>query len=114
MPFTDVTEDRYFYNAVLWAKNNNVTTGTSPDKFTPDGKCTRAQIVTFLWRYLGEPKPAKAAEFEDLREGAYYLDAVAWAAETGVTTGTSPTKFSPDKSCTRGQAVTFLYRATKQ
>ncbi|MDO4413568.1 MAG: S-layer homology domain-containing protein [Erysipelotrichaceae bacterium] len=111
MPFKDVKADRYFYQAVLWAVQNNITTGTSPTEFQPDAKCTRAQIVTFLWRYLGEPNGYEPAAFEDMRADAYYLDAVAWASNTGVTTGTSPTKFSPDNSCTRGQAVTFLHRA---
>ena len=111
MPFTDVKEGKFFYDAVLWAKENDITTGTSPDKFSPNDKCTRAQIVTFLWRYMGKPEATKKAEFEDVKAGAFYEAAVSWAAESGVTTGTSATQFSPNKTCTRGQAVTFLYRA---
>lgn len=111
MVFKDVKEGRFFYDAVLWAFENNITTGTTPTTFSPDDKCTRAQIVTFLWRYLGRPETAEPAQFVDLRKGAYYEQAVAWAAAEEVTLGTSPTEFTPDGTCTRGQAVTFLYRA---
>lgn len=108
--FVDLREGAYYLDAVDWAVENKITTGTSPNTFSPDEACTRAQIVTFLWRVAGCPKPSKESAFEDLREGAYYLDAVSWAVEEGITIGTSPTKFSPDEKCSRAQVVTFLYR----
>ena len=110
-PFTDLDEKAYYYNAVLCAAENGITNGVSETRFSPDGACTRAQIVTFLWRFEGRPAPTGAETgFVDLADGAYYLDAVLWAVETGVTTGVSETKFAPDSVCTRAQAVTFLYR----
>ncbi len=111
-PFTDVTAGAYYYDAVLWAVQNGVTSGTSATTFSPDASCTRGQIVTFLWRAAGSPKPASNSNpFTDVKAGAYYYDAVLWAVEKGITSGTSATTFSPDASCTRGQTVTFLYRA---
>ena len=98
-----------FKTAVNWAVQQGVTEGTSPTTFSPNEKCTRAQIVTFLWRMAGKPAPAQAAAFTDLTED-WYADAVAWASENGVTNGTSADKFSPDQTCTRAQIVTFLYR----
>ena len=110
-PFKDVKEGAYYYKAVLWAVENKVTAGTAADKFSPDATCTRAQIVTFLWRYEGNPEPTTTDNpFKDVKPGAYYEKAVLWASETGVTAGTSATTFSPDATCTRAQVVTFLYR----
>ena len=110
-PFADVKETDYFYKAVLWAKETGVTSGTSATTFNPGGGCTRAQVVTFLWRAEGKPAPTSANNpFTDVPAGQYYTDAVLWAVGAGVTTGTGATTFSPDKTCTRGQIVTFLYR----
>ena len=109
-PFTDVASDAYYRDAVLWALGEGITTGTSDTKFSPNAVCTRAQIVTFLWRFSGSKEAEKAASFSDVVPGAYYEKAVSWAAETGVTTGTSDTTFSPNSTCTRAQVVTFLYR----
>lgn len=111
VPFADVAEDKYYYKAVAWAYATGVTTGTSPTKFSPDKKCVRSQIVTFLYRAMGEPEVSAEIPFDDVAEGTYYYDAVVWAYANNVTTGTKPTKFSPDGNCTRKQAVTFLYRA---
>ena len=114
-PFEDVKESKYYYKAVLWAAETGVTLGTSKTKFSPDAGCTRAQAVTFLWRFAGKPEPtASTNPFEDVPEGAYYTKAVLWAAETGVTLGTSKTKFSPNKRCTRGEIVTFLWRYMRE
>ena len=114
-PFEDVKESKYYYKAVLWAAETGVTLGTSKTKFSPDDGCTRAQTVTFLWRFAGKPEPtASTNPFEDVPEGAYYTKAVLWAAETGVTLGTSKTKFSPNKRCTRGEIVTFLWRYMRE
>lgn len=111
-PFTDVKAGAYYYDAVLWAVEQKVTSGTSATTFSPDASCTRGQIVTFLWRAAGSPKPSSNNNpFTDVKAGAYYYDAVLWAVEKGITSGTSATTFSPDTSCTRGQTVTFLYRA---
>ena len=111
-PFDDVKEGQYYYDAVLWAVEKGITTGTTATTFRPDQTCTRGQIVTFIWRYLGEPKPEKSDNpFEDVKDGEYYTNAVLWAVENGVTTGTSATTFRPNQTCTRGQIVTFLYRA---
>ena len=109
--FTDVPEDAFYSDAVLWAVENNITTGTSATTFAPDDICTRGQVVTFLWRAAGRPAPEKAdTDFTDLADGAFYYDAVLWAVENGITTGTSATTFDPDANCNRGQIVTFLYR----
>ena len=110
-PFTDVAEDAYYYDPVLWAVEGGITTGMSDTTFAPDGTCTRAQIVTFLWRACGSPKPASGNNpFTDVPAGQWYTDAVLWAVEAGITTGTSATTFSPDAGCTRGQVATFLWR----
>ena len=110
-PFTDVSENDYYYKAVLWAKETGVTSGTSATKFSPGKGCTRGQVVTFLWRAEGEPEPSSTANpFTDVPAGQYYTKAVLWAVENGITNGTGATSFSPDKTCTRGQIVTFLYR----
>lgn len=161
-PFTDVKESNYFYDPVLWAVEQNITSGTSSTTFSPEQTCTRSQIIAFLWRAAASPEPTGTNPFTDVKEGAYYekaatwaaeqgmvsgtefkpndpctrlmaiefmwkqagspeasetvftdvsSDAVDWAVETGVTSGTSDTTFSPDQICTRGQIVTFLYRA---
>ena len=99
-----------FKAAINWAVDTGITTGKGPETFAPYDKCTRAEIVTFLWRMAGEPEAAAPAAFEDVAADAWYAEAVAWAAENGITNGTSETKFSPDQTCTRGQIVTFLYR----
>ena len=110
-PFTDVKNGTYYYEAVLWAVEKGITAGTSTTTFSPDDTCTRAQIVTFLWRYEGQPAPTTANNpFADVKESAYFAKAVLWAAESGVTSGTSATTFSPKDTCTRAQVVTFLYR----
>lgn len=111
-PFTDVSEEDYYYDAVLWAVENEITTGTTTTTFSPDEDCTRAQIVTFLWRTAGKPEPASDEHpFTDLDSSQYYYDAVLWAVEQGITTGTSDTTFSPNDTCTRAQVATFLWRA---
>ena len=110
-PFLDVPEDSYYYEPVCWAVEQGVTTGTSDTAFSPASPCTRAQVVTFLWRAAGKPEPAgNQNPFADVKADAYYYDAVRWAVEKGVTTGTSAGVFSPDAPCTRGQVVTFLWR----
>ena len=110
--FTDVSASAYYYNAVLWAVENGVTEGTGAAAFSPDMSCTRAQMVTFLWRGAGSPEPTTTNNpFTDVQAGSYYYDAVLWAVEQGITSGTSATTFSPDTICTRAQAVTFLWRA---
>ena len=110
-PFVDVREGEYYYDAVLWAVENGITAGTSATTFSPDAGCTRAQVVTFLWRTAGQPEPASSGNpFTDVRAGEYYYKAVLWAVERGITNGTSATTFSPDDTCTRAQIVTFLWR----
>lgn len=109
MPFTDVAEGAYYYDAVLWAMENGITEGTTETTFSPDAPCTRAQIVTFLWRSAGSPA-ATGSSFADVASDAYYAGAVAWAVSEGITNGTTTTTFSPSSSCTRAQIVTFLYR----
>ena len=110
-PFVDVKEGAYYYDAVLWAVEQKITSGTSATTFSPDASCTRAQMVTFLWRAAGSPKVENGKNpFADVKADAYYYAAVLWAVEKGVTSGTSATTFSPDATVTRGQTVTFLYR----
>ena len=111
MPFEDVAAEAYYYKAVLWAVENGITKGTSATTFSPDADCTRAQIVTFLWRAQKSPAAIGVNPFTDVAADAYYVDAVLWAVEEKVTNGTSATTFSPDADCTRAQIVTFLYRA---
>ena len=111
-PFVDVSKNAYYYDAVLWAVENGITTGTDADTFNPNAVCTRAQVVTFLWRAAGCPEPVGAADaFIDVESNAYYAKAVQWAVEQGITLGTGDNKFSPDAECTRGQIVTFLWRS---
>ena len=110
--FYDVPNGAYFYEAVKWAVKNGITNGVGNDLFAPEQPCTRAQIVTFLWRAAGSPEPkSTAAGMTDVVPGSYYAKAVAWAVENGITTGTAEGTFSPDATCTRAQAVTFLARA---
>ena len=111
--FYDVPNGAYFYEAVKWAVKNGITTGVGNDLFAPEQPCTRAQIVTFLWRAAGSPEPKTASSFTDVSASAYYAKAVAWAVENGITNGMTETTFAPDATCTRGQSVTFLYRALK-
>mgnify|MGYP000860564291 CR=1 FL=1 len=112
--FYDVPNNAYFYEAVKWAVKNGITTGVGNNLFAPEQPCTRAQIVTFLWRAAGSPEPKGAASgMTDVVSGGYYEKAVAWAIENGITTGTTTSTFSPDATCTRAQAVTFLARALK-
>ena len=109
-PFRDVSADTYYYDAVLWAVENGITSGISADAFAPDAMVTRAQTVTFLYRAAGSPAAASGSSFSDVRGDAYYADAVSWAVEKGITSGTAAAAFSPDADCTRAQIVTFLYR----
>ena len=111
--FYDVPNGAYFYEAVKWAVKSGVTNGLSDTMFGPYESCTRAQIVTFLWRAAGSPEPKTASSFTDVPANAYYAKAVAWAVENGITNGMTATMFAPDATCTRGQSVTFLYRALK-
>ena len=109
--FVDVKTGDYFYDAVQWAVEKGITNGTSAETFSPEDPCTRAQIVTFLWRAAGSPVVNYAMNMTDVAADAYYAEAVRWALSEGITTGTSADQFSPDAPCTREQAVTFLYRA---
>ena len=110
-PFADVAIDAYCYEAVKWAVKNGITDGVGNDRFAPEQSCTRAQIVTFLWRAAGSPVVNYAMDLSDVAEDAYYGEAVRWALSEGITTGTGKSSFSPDATCTRAQAVTFLARA---
>ena len=109
--FADVSVDDYYYEAVKWASENGVTGGIGENLFGAKLPCTRAQIVTFLWRAAGSPEPKGMSGFVDVSADAYYAKAVAWAVEEGIVSGTSATTFSPDAVCTRAQSVAFLYRA---
>ena len=109
--FDDVSANAYYADAVKWAVEQGITSGTSATTFSPDMSCTRAQIVTFLWRANGSPKADGANPFTDVSADAYYYDAVLWAVKEGITSGTTAATFSPDATVTRGQTVTFLYRA---
>ena len=111
--FYDVPNGAYFYEAVKWAVDKGITNGLSDTMFGPYESCTRAQIVTFLWRAAGSPEPKTVSSFTDVPASAYYAKAVAWAVENGITNGMTVTMFAPDATCTRGQSVTFLYRALK-
>ena len=110
-PFSDVSTNAYYYEAVKWAQEKGITGGIGNGLFGPNQPCTRAQIVTFLWRAAGSPEPKTMSSFADVSMDAYYAKAVAWAVENGITTGTGDGKFSPDATCTRAQSVTFLFRA---
>ena len=113
MPFTDVPVGSYYYDAVLWAVENGITKGTSDTTFSPNMTCSRAQIVTFLWRSEKSPAAGTANPFADVKSTAYYADAVLWAVKEDITKGTTSTTFSPDADCTRAQIVTFLWRCKK-
>ena len=110
--FVDVPENSYYEEAVDWAVEKGITNGVSSNMFAPNDPCTRAQIVTFLWRAAGSPAPKSMSSFTDVPADAFYAKAVAWAVENGITSGTGESKFSPNSTCTRAQAVTFLYRAS--
>ena len=110
-PFSDVSTSAYYYEAVKWAQEKDITGGIGNGLFGPNQPCTRAQIVTFLWRAAGSPEPKSMSSFSDVSADSYYAKAVAWAVENGITTGTGDGKFSPDATCTRAQSVTFLFRA---
>ena len=113
LPFTDVKEKAYYYDAVAWAVENGVTAGVTPTTFQPNANCTRGQVVSFLWRAAGSPEPTKTTHpFTDVKEKAFYYKAMLWAVETGVTSGLTPTTFGPNEVCTRGQVVSFLHRAS--
>ena len=109
--FGDVAESAYYYDAVVWAVNKGITNGITADEFRPNVSCTRAQMVTFLWRAAGSPKADGSNPFVDVAESAYYYDAVLWAVENGITNGITADEFRPNSCCTRAQTVTFLYRA---
>ena len=111
--FYDVPNDAYYYEAVKWAVENGITGGVGNSLFAPNQPCTRAQIVTFLWRAAGSPEPKNMSNFSDVPADSYYAKAVAWAVENGITTGTGDGEFGPDATCTRAQSVTFLFRASK-
>ena len=111
-PFVDVPEGAFYHDAVLWAVENGITTGTDATHFSPAGVCNRAQVVTFLWRVFGQPDPEGTEQpFTDVKAGSWYELPVLWAVENGVTSGVSPTTFNPGAQCIRAQIVTFLYRA---
>ena len=111
-PFVDVAEGTYYYDPVLWAVANGITSGVNATHFDPNGTCTRAHAVTFLWRAAGQPEPKTTQmPFKDVKAGSYYEKAVLWAVENKITNGTSTTTFSPDENCTRAQIVTFLWRS---
>ena len=112
-PFTDVSSGSYYEKAVIWALKNNITSGTSDTTFSPKATCTRGQVVTFLWRAKGQPKPTSTYNpFTDVKPNDYFYEAVLWAVENGITSGTSPTSFSPSKTITSGQVVSFLWRSS--
>ena len=110
-PFSDVSTSAYYYEAVKWAQEKGITGGIGNGLFGPNQPCTRAQIVTFLWRAAGSPEPKSMSSFSDVSADSYYAKAVAWAVENGVTNGIGDGLFGPDNSCTRAQIVTFLFRA---
>ena len=111
-PFEDVKETEYYYDAVLWALENGITTGKDDTHFAPNGNCSRAEVVTFLWRAAGKPKAtATDNPFVDVKENDYYYNAVLWAVEKGITAGATATTFAPKAGCTRAEVVTFLWRA---
>lgn len=111
-PFVDVKKSAYYFDAVIWAVDRGITSGIDETHFAPDAACTRAQVVTFLWRSAGSPEPTgESCPFVDVPEGSYYRKAVIWAAERGITSGMDATHFGSDRPCTRAQVVSFLYRA---
>ena len=113
-PFTDVKTTAFYYKAMLWAVEKGITNGTSDTTFSPNATCTRGQVVAFLWRAKGSPAPRSTRHnFTDVKASGFYFNAMLWAVENGVTNGMTPTTFGPGMTCTRGQVVTFLYRAFK-
>ena len=111
-PFTDVKEGKYYYDAVLWAVENGITSGTSETTFGPKDPCTRAQILTFIWIAAGRPEPETTENpFKDVKENKYYYKAVLWGVENGITSGIAPDEFGTNNTCTRAQIVAFLYAA---
>ena len=113
-PFSDVSADSNYYDAIMWAVANGITYGTTATTFSPDTVCTRGQIVTFMYRAAGSPKVDTGVGFTDVDESSYCYDAVAWAVANGITVGKTDTTFAPSETCTRGQAVTFMYRANAE
>ena len=111
LPFTDVDDDAYYYDAVLWAYKNDITTGLTSTTFGPHSTVTRGQVVTFLWRAMDEVSVSASNPFNDVKRTDYFYEAVLWAVKNDVTTGLTSTTFGPASGCTRGQIVTFLYRA---
>jgi hypothetical protein len=109
-PFCDIDEQAYYFYPVIWAVNAGITTGLEETRFGPDESCTRAQVVTFLWRAAGKPEVQTVNPFCDVPAGSYYEQAVLWAYANGITTGTDTAHFSPDTICSRAQVVTFLHR----
>ena len=112
-PFRDVNKNAYYYKQVLWAVEKGITSGVSANEFAPEAACTRGQMVTFLWKAAGSPEVSGALAFDDVSSDAYYAKAVRWAAQQGITSGTSASTFSPSATCTRAQIITFLYQAMK-
>ena len=110
-PFVDVTEADYYYKAVLWAAEKGITAGVGDNRFAPGQECTRAQILTFLWAAMDKPASNVEVNFNDVHEGDYYYNAVAWAYENGITAGMGGGAFGVDVLCTRAHVITFLYRA---
>lgn len=111
-PFTDVSGEAYYGDAVTWAVEQNIASGTGSYRFTPSRTCTRGEVVTFLWRAAGSPVPAgSSSPFSDVKDSDYYADAVLWAYENGITSGVDSRRFAPGSPCTRSQVVTFLWRA---
>ena len=109
-PFVDVKKSKYYYKPVLWAYQNGITNGVDATHFQPNGSCTRAQVVTFLWALSGKPNPkAGSNPFQDVKKSNWYYKAVLWAYQNGITSGVDATHFGPNQTCTRGQVVTFLY-----
>ena len=114
-PFSDVKEGKWYYDAVMWAFENGITSGVDETNFGVSQSCTRGQAMTFLWKSLGSPEPeTEDCPFTDVKPGKYYYKAVLWALENGITSGTSPTTFGTQDSCTRAQIVTFLYKAYEE
>ena len=108
-PFVDVKKSKYYYKPVLWAYQNGITNGVDDTHFQPNGSCTRAQVVTFLWALSGKPNPkAGSNPFQDVKKSNWYYTAVLWAYQNGITSGVDATHFGPNQTCTRGQVVTFL------
>ena len=114
-PFSDVAQTDYFYEPVLWALENGITTGKTETLFDPTAPCSRGQVVTFLWRLKGQPQPTTTTtKFTDTPSWKYYYPAICWALENGITTGITETIFEPERSCTQGQLATFLWRTLGQ